>query len=97
MKGILANYRINMFKIPCNCRSKAGLIWHDVMPKDRLWLKLGGGGGGQGEGQFQTEHPVVQHTPPKSPEMHKLDFHIYGRRFNHEFAHMFGHVWWSTK
>ena len=51
----------------------------------------------EGQGQFQTEHPVVQYTPPKFPEMHKLDFHVYGRRFNHEFAHMFGHVWWSTR
>ena len=48
------------------CLHRAGrLTWHDVIPSDEVWIKLGGDKGG---GSFKMSFQIVNVPSPNSPQ-----------------------------
>ena len=43
----------------------AGLVWHTGIPKDELWIKIGGNAGG---GTFKMNFQILNTQSPNSPQ-----------------------------
>ena len=50
-------------------RTKAGLTWHEVMPRDKIWVKLGGD---KGRGSFKLNLQLCNIVHPNSQKCTNL-------------------------